>query len=64
MNKCGVLYKSLYKDHEGYYVADVYKVNENGCGYYLTYRFLWYSKGEVIRKLRSEYGIVVPKQFC
>lgn len=42
----------------GNYVASVY--NRNG-GYFKEYRFLWYSKKDVIRKLRNEYGVICPR---
>ena len=30
-------------------------------GYFKEYTFLWYSKKEIIRKLRQEYGVIVRR---
>lgn len=52
---------ALYKDRCGNWVATIY--NRLG-GYWKDLTFMWYSKKEVIYKLRHEYGIRVGREFC
>lgn len=42
----------------GCYRAKLYNTSN---GYYKTVRFLWYSKREIFRKLRNEYGCIVSR---
>lgn len=48
---------NLYRVSGGY-LAVVYNRLEM---YYKEYRFLWYSKKDVISKLRNEYGVICPR---
>ena len=48
----------LYKDSCGYYIAKYTGIND---GITEKTRFLYYSKKEIIQKLRNEYGVKVSK---
>lgn len=50
---------SLYRDN-GAYVAVMYN---RLCGYYTERRFLYYTKKEVLYKLRHEEGCTVARGF-
>lgn len=54
-NKC---YRIYFND--GCYKADC-TIVENGCYYFRTLRFIFYSKKEVIRELRNTYNCIVPR---
>lgn len=44
----------------GYFIAGLYDTYR---GYFTDIRFEGYSKREVIRKLRHEYGVIVGRRF-
>lgn len=51
---------SLRKDN-GMYIATLYNME---LMYFKTVRFLWYSRREIISKLRHEYDCMVSNKFA
>lgn len=51
---------NLYKDKNGYYTAVIY--NRLG-GYFKEKSFLYYTKKEVLSKLRNEHDCIIKRGF-
>lgn len=47
----------------GLYTAEVFYKNF-GAGYYRDLRFFGYTKKEVFRELRRQYGVTVSRRVC
>ncbi len=62
---CDMELMDLKKDNKGCWVASVFIPDDGyyNCGYFTERRFLYYSKKEVIQKLRND-GIKVKRKFC